>query len=132
MRTTYVVHADVSSLFIEKKYHRLCWEYTSRLLHLNSHSSRCFSIVAPIHPVSFVFVFHSSFLVLELISLYCIVPFFLGISSFLLDSRFLPSFNTNLPPKSASRHFSIHPRHRVSTILNKCSRLCLSYDGSFA
>lgn len=104
-----------------KKYYRLCRKHTFRLRHLNGHSSiDAFLHCRPHSPFSFVPVFLSSFLALELISFYRIVLFFLGISSFLLDSRFLPSFNPNHPPKSANRQSSIHPRQRVSTILDKC------------
>lgn len=103
-----------------KKYYRLCRENTSRLRHLNSHSSIDAFLHCRSHSsFSFVFVFLYSFLALELISFYRIVPFFLGISSFLLDSRFLPSFNPNHSPKSANRQSSIRPRQRVSTILDK-------------
>lgn len=103
-----------------KRYYRLWREHTSRLRHLNSHSSIDAFLHCPHSPFSFVFVFLYSFLTLELISFYRIVPFFLGISSFLLDSRFLPTFNPNPPPKSANRPSSIHLRQRVSTILDKC------------
>lgn len=104
-----------------KKYYRLCRKHTFRLRHLNGHSSiDAFLHCRPHSPFSFVFVFLYPFLALELISFYRIVLFFLGISSFLLDSRFLPSFNPNPPTKSANRQFSIHPRQRVSTILDKC------------
>lgn len=130
-----MVHPYVSSLFIEEKYCRLCREDTFRLRHLNGHSSiDAFLHCCPIHPFPFVFVFLYSFLVLELISFYRIVLFFLGISSFLLDSRFLPSFNPNPPhPSLLTDNLLYTLENEYLPFLTSAKTVpCLNHDDSLA